>query len=785
MRRALLLLLLSVLLRNKTHARFPLIENGNAATLCYGGHDVVVHTAIDILINDSRLVCSQPIHLSEKINGKAIIVGTPSNDSHFQELLQHYHIDVSNIAGRWETFKIQELNADGKNYLFVIGSDARGLAYGVLELSRIMGVSPWVWWADIQPEKKKNLLLPDNFNTLQSPSVQYRGIFLNDEDWGLNPWSSKTFEPGIPIVGKTKGAIGPKTYAKIFELLLRLRANTIWPAMHEVTVPFYFTKGNKEMADKYGITVGTAHCEPLMRNSAVEWDIAGHGDYNYLINKNAMLDYWTERLRELKNADNIYTIGLRGKHDGMMQGVKTLAEHKSTLQQVLYDERELLKKYINPDVTKIPQIFVPYKEVLDVYNDGLQVPDDVTLMWCDDNYGYITHFPNAEEKQRSGGNGVYYHVSYWGRPHDYLWLGTASPGLVYQQMLTAYNEGAKKIWILNVGDIKPAEYQTELFLDMAWNIQNVQPEAHLKKWLARTFGNDIGTRLFPVMQEYYRLAYIRKPEFMGNTRTEEKDKRYSIVKDLPWDEAIIKQRLNDYVAISDSVELMNRNDDAYFELIKYPVQAALQMNLKLLNAQLARHGKADWAKSRSAYDSIQFLTKIYNTLGHGKWNRMMDDKPRRLPVFEKVDEAVVDEPLPSLPKPLFVLRCTDYKHYKTKPTVFKCLGYDNAVVAIDEGNSLTYTLGKVASDSICVELHLLPSHPVKGKQLRCSVQFDDATCDIAYATKGRSEEWKENVLRNQAIRSMVFYVSSGSQHQLTVTAKDEGVVIDQIMIYKK
>lgn len=192
-----------------------------------------------------------------------------------------------------------------------------------------------------------------------------------------------------------------------------------------------------------------------------------------------------------------------------------------------------------------------------MYHAGLQVPDEVTLMWCDDNYGYIRHFPTAEERARKGGNGVYYHISYWGRPHDYLWLGTAHPSLIYQQMTLAYERGIQKMWILNVGDIKPSEYQIELFLDMAWNLEAVKQQgvvAHQRQFLEREFGLEVAAQLQPVMQEAYRLAYIRKPEFMGNTRTEEKDPKFKIISDLPWSEQEIKERLTAYKQLSDKVE---------------------------------------------------------------------------------------------------------------------------------------------------------------------------------------------------------------------------------------
>src|SRR5690606_29478474 len=254
------------------------------------------------------------------------------------------------------------------------------------------------------------------------------------------------------------------------------------------------------------------------------------------------------------------------------------------------------------------QVVIPYKEILDVYRAGMKVPDYATLMWCDDNYGYITHFPDAEEKHRSGGNGVYYHISYWGRPHDYLWLSTASPALIHQQMKTAYEHDVRKIWIVNVGDIKPGEYQTELFLDMAWNIEEINNKGvnqHLRDWLTREFGRETGEKLLPMMQEHYRLAHIRKPEFMGNTREEEADRAYyRTVRDLPWSEEEVRDRLQSYRDLSTAVSAIENfipqnKREAFFQLIAYPIQGAAEMNHKMLHAQLARHGKVDWKESRS------------------------------------------------------------------------------------------------------------------------------------------------------------------------------------------
>lgn len=756
---------------------FVLQSGRPVAIACSGSEAPVVRTSLDLLSRDLQTVLSATAHIDT--NTGNILVGTIGQS----KLIEQAGIDISALKNKKQAFMLA-VSEDGK--LVVAGSDSHGTAYGILEISRLLGVSPWEWWADVTPEKKEMFRLSSNFRELQSPSVEYRGIFINDEDWGLMPWSNKTYEPS-----DVKGEIGPRTNERIFELLLRLRANTYWPAMHECTLPFFLTKGNREAAKKYGIFMGASHCEPMACNAAGEWKIRGKGAYDYVNNSPAVYQFWENRVKEVAGQEILYTLGMRGVHDGKMQGAKTVEEQKAVLNRVFVDQRGLLEKYVNKDVTQVPQVFIPYKEVLDIYHAGLQVPEDVTLMWCDDNYGYIRHFPTAEERARKGGNGVYYHVSYWGRPHDHLWLSTMSPSLIYQQMKQAYDQGIQKMWILNVGDIKPAEYQIELFMDMAWNLDKVSSEgvtAHLKHWLERELGTSCAKTILPVMQEHYRLAHIRKPEFMGNTREEEKNPVYRVVKDLPWSEREINERLNAYSELSETVEkaaskVPADRQSAYFELVKYPVQAATQMNRKLLYAQLARHDKEDWEKSDAAYDSIAALTQHYNSLENGKWNRMMDFKPRKLPVFNRVERNAATAPMTADRKAACQWNGAEAK--KGNTIVCEGLGYEGKAAEIRKGDALTFSFGNLKTDSVEVDIRLLPNHPVHGDKLRFSVSLDGAEPEvIAYETKGRSEEWKENVLRNQAIRKIVLPVLGRKSHQLVIKALDEGVILDQVMLYE-
>ena len=367
----------------------------------------VVSVAIGMFTQDLEAVTGMRPEAQSAGKATIQIVQLDKATTAVRKNLVRLGLPVDSLASRKDGFSIS-VN-DGK--IMIAGNNGRGTAYAVLELSRMAGVSPWVWWSDVHPARRNRLVISDSFRTMQSPSVEYRGIFINDEDWSLQPWSWKTFEKGAP-----KGRIGARTYKEVFKLLLRLRANAIWPGMHGITTPFYLVPGAKEAADSCGIVIGTSHCEPLMRNNVGEWNEAERGPYNYITNRAAVENYWSQRLREAGRFENMYTIGMRGIHDGHMEGVSTMTEKVTALQQVIDNQRKLLARYVNKNVENIPQVFVPYKEVLDIMENGLRVPDDVTLMWCDDNYGYMTRLSDEQQRKRKGGAGVYYHLSYGGGP---------------------------------------------------------------------------------------------------------------------------------------------------------------------------------------------------------------------------------------------------------------------------------------------------------------------------------------------------------------------------------
>ncbi|MFA9390660.1 MAG: glycosyl hydrolase 115 family protein [Prolixibacteraceae bacterium] len=723
---------------------------------------------------------------------------------HFEdELIKGSPMNGSSLQNKWENFIIKK----EQNNLFIVGSDLRGTAYGVFDFEEKIGISPWLWWADVVPIPVDNIQLEiPKEGFVSGPSVQYRGIFLNDEDWGLQPWAAKTFEPET-------GDIGPKTYEKIFQLLLRLKANTIWPAMHPCTKGFYTIPGNREMAEKYHIVVGTSHAEPMLRNNVSEWNKDERGRFNYFTNKAEVTEYWQERINEVKTGEQIFSVGMRGVHDSGMEGGSSSEEKMKMLETIISDQREMLTTTYKKPVQDLPQVLVPYKEVLELYDQGMKVPDDITLMWTDDNYGYIRRLSNEEEQKRSGGSGIYYHLSYWGRPHDYLWLSTTQPGLIWYEMSRAFQNGAQKIWIANVGDIKPAEYNMEMFLDLAWDVNSMNEKTidkHLFEWCCREFGENNAEELTAVFDEYYRLAFLRKPEFMGWSRTE--PSTATSVSEMNADE--IQRRLDAYQSLYLKVETIKRQisderQDAYFQLVEYPVKGAALMNQKFLFAQKSllstnSDEKENFAaKSLEAYNEIVQLTTKYNEeISQGKWNKMMSMEPRKLSVYQMpdyhlqpVDNATVTPVAFNASNEAIFLEASEFTRDKKKENyewkTIEGLGYSNeSLTLFPLGNHhfkndlpyVEYRFDVEKAGNYQLEIRCLPNH---SNQFDFSLFLeinDTNRKEYSINTKGRSEAWKVNVLRNSAIVKHPFKVTKAGKQTLRIYVNQTGIVLDQLAI---
>ena len=626
----------------ETKYAFTLASPRQTAAILYDASDAaVVKRAAELFAADVEAVTGRRPQVTSATGetGPAVIVGTVGGSALIRRLSEAGKIDTAPLEGAWERYLIQTVAnplPGIRKALVIAGSDRRGAAYGLFTLSELIGVSPWYWWADV-PVKKHAALHVDAPPTYsQTPSVRYRGIFLNDEDWGLTPWASQTFEP-------ERGNIGPRTYAKVCELLLRLKANYLAPAMHPVSTSFNQIPENKLVADTFAIVMGSTHCEPLLLNTASEWDTQTMGPWNYDKNKEGINRVLTQRVRENSPYENVYTLALRGLHDGAMSTTLPMHEKVRMLQQALLDQRQILAENIDRPVETVPQAFTPYKEVLEIYSNGLELPDDVTIVWPDDNYGYMKRLSGVREQRRTGRSGVYYHVSYLGVPHSYLWFSTTPPSLMYEELRKAYDTTADRLWLLNCGDLKGSELQVSLFLDMAWDIGRFTADnvvTYPARWLAGIFGEAYYDRLEAMTREHLRLAFPRKPEYMGwgyhwnrfdHNCEQLTDTDFSFTN---YDEA--PRRLEAYRKLGARAEaLLHEIGDearpAFYQLVYYPLRGAELMNRMTLGGQrnrwYARQGRAATNAVRDevqrCYDSLQVITRGYNSLLGGKWNHMM------------------------------------------------------------------------------------------------------------------------------------------------------------------
>lgn len=774
-------------------------------------HDKVVDVAVSMFCEDMKDVTGVTPTLVGK-GGNIVLVQLDKATKKQCKKLRSMGMDVERLSSSTDAFA---LKVNGRR-IYAVGNNGRGTAYALLELSRMAGVSPWVWWGDNIPLHREQLDIEDDFCTLQAPSVERRGVFINDEDWSMLPWSHNTHDKAestfsCAVKGRQCKRIGAATYRELFKLLLRLRANMIWPAMHEQTVPFYQVEGAMEAADSCGIIVGTSHCEPLMRNNTTEWSVDDRGAFNYLTNSEQVQKYWIERLQETSGTQNVYTIGMRGIHDGSMEGPKTLEEKTFWLQRVIDDQREMLAKYVNKNVSSIPQAFVPYKEVLEIYENGLQVPDDVMLVWCDDNYGNLTRLPDADQQKRSGGHGLYYHLSYWGRPHSYLWLTSTQPGLIFNELREAYEHGVRKQWIFNIHDPKIAAFDLELALNLAWQFDAVREEGmdkYTERWFAREFGEEYAGTLAEVSKEYFRLAGIRRPEFMGWNQIELDKKKVPGGKSPIMDTEFsftefdneAERYISDYHKISETcgkVETMlpQEKRDAFFSALGYRVQAASAFSEKLLRAQQVRGFYTDSLSSENTKreeiiavvgkkkEEIDALTLRWNSMQGGKWKGLLDDKPQKLPVFMDVPLAYTQQPSASKEGKATAWDASDYSRASSQLHSVEQLGHSMNAVPLPKGEWMEYDIDMGRADSIFIRIAVIPTQALDKGDVRFAVSFGGGE-EVVFSLKEpyRSERWKQNVLRGQAVRGLWVRKPEGRKGgALRVRALDDHIVVDQLM----
>jgi hypothetical protein len=542
----------------------------------------------------------------------AVIVGTLGNSEIIDRLVAEGRLDAKPIAGQWEAYvqQVVERPAPGIDRALVIaGSDPRGAIYGAYDLSARMGVSPWHWWADVPVTRQPRLMVTAGTRD-DRPVVRYRGIFLNDEDPALKGWATATF-----------GGFNAKFYGRVFELILRLKGNFLWPAMWGKA--FYDDDpANKATARRYDVVIGTSHHEPLMR-AHVEWERYGKGPWDYTKNEAVLRDFWREGVRRARGSEHLVTIGMRGDGDEPM----TEGTAIGLLERIVADQRAIIAQETGKPAAETPQVWALYKEVQDYYDKGMRVPDDVTLLFADDNWGNIRRLPKPGD-ERAGGFGVYYHFDYVGGPRNYKWINTNQVSRTWEQMRLAYANGADRLWIVNVGDLKPMELPTSFFLDLAWDPLRWPVERmadYHQLWAAQQFGSEQAAKIGDYLDRTTRLLARRKPELIDADT-------WSLLHFREAERVLADYDSLEREARATAAALKADQQDAYYQLVLHPIEAAANLNRLYVtvarNRLYASQGRAETNELAAAAETLfaedARIAQRYESRAGNKWVHMMD-----------------------------------------------------------------------------------------------------------------------------------------------------------------
>ncbi len=603
---------------------FPLVEKGKAASLIVyeGDFPGVLKVAEHLQTDIQKVTQIKPRLLTEQVNSKtAVLIGTIGKNPVIDQLIGEGKLNAQAVAGKWDTFALQTVSnpLPGIDHALVIfGSNKRGTIYGIYDLASKMGVSPWYWWADAPIHQKKNVYVKPGFHTLGEPKVKYRGIFINDENPSLTNWVVDNF-----------GSYNHKFYDKVYELILRNKGNYLWPAMwpttREVSAHAFFADDpqNHKLADEYGVVISTTHHEPMMR-AADEWYRGDFGPWDYKTNKDFFQKYWRGGIERMADYESVVTVGMRGDGDTALPGGTQL----ELMKHIIHDQRQIIEDVTGKPAAQTPQVWAIYKEMQDYWDQGMRVDDDITVLFCDDNWGNIKSLPNKNDLEHAGGFGIYYHFDYVGGPVSYKWANVTQIEKTWEQMNLAYEHGATQTWIVNVGDIKPHELPTSFFLDFAWNPEAIRqsdlPQYYVN-WTKQQFGNNYATEIAEILALYTKYNSRRNPEMLAADT-------YSVEHYREADriaseyQALVKEAKAIYKKMPKS------HRSAFYQLVLFPVESAANVNDMYVaaakNAFYTKRGASRSAnyyadKAKALFYKDEALHQYYHEeLQNGKWNHM-------------------------------------------------------------------------------------------------------------------------------------------------------------------
>ncbi|KAK7045404.1 hypothetical protein VNI00_007657 [Paramarasmius palmivorus] len=630
-----------------TESSFPIVSSGQAAPILLSSDDWpgVQRAASDFASDIERVTGVKPevtnATSSDVSNStRPIIVGTLGKSSLIDAVVNATNLDVSSVAGSWEAFLVKEVEnpLPGVDSAYVIvGADKRGTIFAMYDLSEQFGVSPWYWWADVPTTKHDELFATSSGCSHGSPTIQYRGIFLNDEQPALQNWAMEKFTNGTgsPIFDSP---FNHMFYAKLFELMLRMKANYLWPAMwgsaFNIDDPV-----NQPQADFFGIVMGTSHQEPMMRGTPNEWSVYGSGPWDYTKNKDTIYQFWVNGTERAKPYESFITLGMRGLGDLPVSDTENIP----LVEGVIEDQLQIVADVYNgTDIATIPLVWTLYKEVEGYYTNGLKVPDYVTLLWPDDNWGNVHRYPTLDERSRRGGAGVYYHVDYVGDPRNYKWITSSQIPKstlfivlrqMYEQLSLAVARNATRVWILNVGDLKPYERETEFFLTLGYNSSVWNPDnlhGYVTSWAQREFdvNDDDANSIAEIVANLTRFNARRKPELLNSTTFSLANYREADNVLAAWDN-LLDASTAIYNKLSDDFK------PAFYQLVHHPITASQNLgkmyilagmnNLRAEQARLSSNDLADQVEE--LFEKDFDIETEYHSILDGKWNHMMDQTP--------------------------------------------------------------------------------------------------------------------------------------------------------------
>ena len=796
----------------KSAGSFPLVAGGRAATLYASENDWpgVLRTVRDVQADINRVTGREPAFLTDKPQGgqPVVLIGTVGHSPLIDGLVQTGKLDVANLAGRWETFVVQRLDnplPGVASALVVAGSDKRGTIYGLYDLSQQMGVSPWYWWADVPVATQKSLYVAAGRHTRGEPAVKYRGIFINDEAPAFAGWAKEKF-----------GGINHQAYEHVFELILRLKGNYLWPAMWGNAFNDD-DKADPALADSYGIVMGTSHHEPMLR-AQQEWKRYGQGPWNYQANAPVLQEFWRQGIRTMGTHESIVTVGMRGDGDEPMSEGSNIA----LLEKIVADQRRIIAEETHRPAEQTPQMWALYKEVQAYYDKGMRVPDDVTLLLCDDNWGNLRKLPKLTDQPRRGGYGIYYHFDYVGGPRNYKWLNTNPLPRVWEQMHLAYDYGADRIWLVNVGDLKPMELPISFFLDYAWNPAAIPAEgvgAYTQRWASQQFGPKYAAAIADILAKYAKYNARRKPELLDADT-------YSLATG-EW--ATVVADYNALLARAEAIEvkLPAAAHDAYFELVLHPVLACATLHelyyTVAQNHEAAKTGQpttnalADKANALFAKDAA--IKQRYHALAGGKWNHMMDQTHIgytywQQPPVDKMPAVVTlppgtvatpaTGPTTSAPADYVALEAEHYTQavnagrttWQHLPDLGRTLGAMTTFpvtagpTAAPGGSSphLEYRIMVAQPGPVTVRAYLAPTLDFTNTTgLRYAVSLDDEAPQIINLHTGLNPDngnkpWEQAVADNSILKASQHQVATAGPHVLKFWRVDPGVVLEKLVV---